>query len=109
MIFEFNNGRGLNQNPVVIRQGMDWGTDPENFQITTGYKRIRRINRALMETWFREISLVDIDTLPSEGGILFTTWHPGGMIDPMLMMASLPGSLTFAAKHTMFKIPIFSC
>lgn len=86
---------------------MDWGTDPEDFQITTGYKRIRRINRALMETWFREISLVDIDTLPTEGGILFTTWHPGGMIDPMLMMASLPGSLTFAAKHTMFKIPIF--
>ena len=29
------------------------------------------------------------------------------MIDPMLMMASMPGSLTFAAKHTMFKIPIF--
>ena len=60
-----------------------------------------------METWFREISLVDVDTLPSEGGILFSTWHPGGMIDPMLMMASMPGSLTFAAKHTMFKIPIF--
>ena len=59
-----------------------------------------------METWFREISLVDIDTLPSEGGILFTTWHPGGLIDPMLMMAALPGSLTFAAKHTLFKVPI---
>ena len=79
---------------------MEWGSDPENFQITTGYVRIRHINRALMETWFREISLVDIDTLPDEGGILFTTWHPGGLIDPMLMMASLPGNLTFAAKHT---------
>ncbi len=85
---------------------MDWGEDPENFPVTKGYKRIRRINRALMETWFREISLVDIDTLPDEGGILFTTWHPGGMIDPMLMMAALPGSLTFAAKHTLFKTPI---
>lgn len=85
---------------------MEWGSDPENFQITTGYVRIRHINRALMETWFREISLVDIDTLPDEGGILFTTWHPGGLIDPMLMMAALPGNLTFAAKHTLFKVPI---
>ena len=85
---------------------MEWSEDPEEFQITTGYVRIRHINRALMETWFREISLVDIDTLPDEGGILFTTWHPGGLIDPMLMMAALPGNLTFAAKHTLFKIPI---
>ena len=85
---------------------MDWGKDPENFPVTKGYKRIRRINRALMETWFREISLVDIDTLPDEGGVLFTTWHPGGMIDPMLMMTAIPGSLTFAAKHTLFKMPI---
>lgn len=85
---------------------MEWGSDPDNFQITTGYVRIRHINRALMETWFREISLVDIDTLPDEGGILFTTWHPGGLIDPMLMMAALPGNLTFAAKHTLFKVPI---
>jgi 1-acyl-sn-glycerol-3-phosphate acyltransferase len=85
---------------------MEWSDDPEEFQITTGYVRIRHINRALMETWFREISLVDIDTLPDEGGVLFTTWHPGGLIDPMLMMAALPGNLTFAAKHTLFKIPI---
>ena len=85
---------------------MDWAEDPENFPVSKGYKRIRRINRALMETWFREIALVDIDTLPDEGGILFTTWHPGGMIDPMLMMTAIPGSLTFAAKHTLFKMPI---
>ena len=76
---------------------MEWSDDPGEFQITTGYVRIRHINRALMETWFREISLVDIDTLPDEGGVLFTTWHPGGLIDPMLMMAALPGNLTFAA------------
>jgi 1-acyl-sn-glycerol-3-phosphate acyltransferase len=96
----------LNQNLNRFGEGMDWEKDPENFPVTKGYKRIRAINRALMETWFREISLVDIDTLPDEGGILFTTWHPGGMIDPMLMMTALPGSLTFAAKHTLFKVPI---
>jgi 1-acyl-sn-glycerol-3-phosphate acyltransferase len=85
---------------------MDWTPDPDDSQITKGYLRVRRFNRALMDTWFREIALVDIDTLPDKGGILFTTWHPGGLIDPMLMMAALPGNLTFAAKHTLFKTPI---
>lgn len=85
---------------------MDWAADPGNLQISPGYLRLRRLNRALMDTWFREISLVDIDTLPDAGGILFTAWHPGGLIDPMLMMAALPGNLTVAAKHTLFKVPI---
>ena len=85
---------------------MDWSTDSEKFSLTPGYKRIRKINRSLMETWFREISLVDIDTIPDEGGVIFTTWHPGGMIDPMLIMAAMPNKLTFAAKHTLFKVPI---
>ncbi|MEC7484062.1 MAG: 1-acyl-sn-glycerol-3-phosphate acyltransferase, partial [Candidatus Thermoplasmatota archaeon] len=61
-----------------------------------------------METWFREISTVDVDTLPEEGGIIYTAWHPGGLIDPMIMMAALPGGLTFAAKSTLFKIPVLS-
>jgi 1-acyl-sn-glycerol-3-phosphate acyltransferase len=85
---------------------MDWADDPQDLQIGRGYIRLRRLNRALMETWFREISLVDIDTLPDAGGILYTAWHPGGLIDPMLMMAGLPGNLTIAAKHTLFKVPV---
>ncbi|MDP6640797.1 MAG: 1-acyl-sn-glycerol-3-phosphate acyltransferase, partial [Candidatus Poseidoniaceae archaeon] len=85
---------------------MEWGNDGEDSDVNSGYARIRVVNRALMETWFREISLVDIDTLPDNGGILFTAWHPGGLIDPMLMMAALPNKLTFAAKHTLFKLPI---
>jgi len=85
---------------------MEWASDGDNSDVTPGYRRVRAVNRALMETWFREISLVDIDTLPDEGGIIFTAWHPGGLIDPMLMMASLPNKLTFAAKHTLFTVPI---
>ena len=77
---------------------MAWEKDPESLMPSKGYTRVRRVNRALMDTWFREISLVDLDTLPQEGGIVFTAWHPGGLIDPMLMMAALPGGLTFARK-----------
>jgi len=87
---------------------MPWEKDPLHLQPNKGYLRVRRVNRAILETWFREISTVDVDTLPEEGGIIYTAWHPGGLIDPMLMMAALPGGLTFAAKATLFKIPILS-
>ena len=87
---------------------MAWEKDPPHLQPSKGYLRVRRVNRAIMDTWFREISIVDIDTLPEEGGIIYTAWHPGGLIDPMLMMAALPGGLTFAAKSTLFNIPVLS-
>ena len=93
---------------VLKSAGMPWETDPPHLQPSKSYLRVRRVNRAIMETWFREISTVDVDTLPEEGGIIYTAWHPGGLIDPMLMMAALPGGLTFAAKSTLFKIPVLS-
>ena len=93
---------------VPTTLAMPWEADPPHLQPSKGYLRVRRVNRAIMETWFREISTVDVDTLPEEGGIIYTAWHPGGLIDPMLMMAALPGGLTFAAKSTLFKIPVLS-
>ena len=93
---------------VLPSTTMTWESDPSHLLPSKGYLRVRRVNRAIMETWFREISTVDVDTLPEEGGIIYTAWHPGGLIDPMLMMAALPGGLTFAAKSTLFKIPVLS-
>ena len=87
---------------------MAWEDDPPHLQPSSGYLRVRRVNRMIMDTWFREISVVDVDTLPEEGGIIYTAWHPGGLIDPMLMMAALPGGITFTAKSTLFKVPILS-
>ena len=100
--------RGWYQMSVLSSSTMPWERDPSHLQPSKAYLRVRRVNRAIMETWFREISTVDVDTLPDQGGIIYTAWHPGGLIDPMLMMAALPGGLTFAAKSTLFKIPILS-
>ena len=93
---------------VPTTSSMAWESDPPHLQPSKGYLRVRRVNRGIMETWFREISTVDVDTLPEDGGIIYTAWHPGGLIDPMLMMAALPGGLTFTAKSTLFKIPVLS-
>ena len=75
-------------------------------KLPLSYRLCRRFYRFLTNIWFREINIVDDENLPNEGGILYITWHPSGLIDPMLMMSVLPGQLTTVAKHTLFRIPV---
>ena len=83
------------------------GKASESLQkLPLSYRICRRFFRFLTNIWFREINIVDDENLPKEGGILYITWHPSGLIDPMLMMSTLPGRLTTVAKHTLFHIPI---
>ena len=44
-----------------------------------------------MSTWFREISVIDIENLPSDRGCIIVSWHPGGLFDNMLTRGLLPG------------------
>jgi len=88
---------------------MRWPKDPTGKghpKINRIYRLVRRISRALVSIWFREINIVDDENIPPEGGVIFISWHPSGLIDPMLMHASLPGKMSMIAKHTLFNIPI---
>ena len=70
------------------------------------YRILRKFNRSLMSTWFRELDIVDNENMPDDGGIMFVAWHPSGLIDPVLLHASLPGKLSILAKHTLFDMPL---
>ena len=48
-------------------------------------------SRVLMSTWFREISVIDRENLPSDRGAVIVSWHPGGLFDNMLTKGLLPG------------------
>lgn len=88
---------------------MRWPKDPTGSghpRINRIYRWMRRLSRSLMSVWFREINIVDDENIPPEGGVIFISWHPSGLIDPMLMHASLPGRLSMIAKHTLFKVPV---
>lgn len=88
---------------------MRWPKDPTGKghpRTNRIYRLLRRFSRSLVSIWFREINIVDDENIPPEGGIIFISWHPSGLIDPMLMHASLPGKLSMIAKHTLFKIPL---
>ena len=88
---------------------MRWPKDPSGSghpRINRIYRWVRRLSRSLMGVWFREINIVDDENIPPKGGVIFISWHPSGLIDPMLMHASLPGKLSMIAKHTLFKVPV---
>ena len=70
------------------------------------YRIMRIFSRSLISVWFRELDVVDNENIPQEGGIMYVAWHPSGLIDPLLLHASLPGRLSILAKHTLFKIPL---
>ena len=71
---------------------MSWLKDPEsqgNQKIGLTYRLLRRFNRSLMSVWFRELDIVDNENMQHEGGVIFVSCHPSGLIDPMLLPASL--------------------
>ena len=70
------------------------------------YRAVRWVAKEVSETWFREHGAIETDNIPETGGVLFAAWHPGSLIDPLLMISTLPGQITFIAKHTLFKVPI---
>ena len=70
------------------------------------YRAVRWMAKEISETWFREHGAIETDNIPEEGGVLFAAWHPGSLIDPLVMISTLPGQITFIAKHTLFKVPI---
>ncbi len=48
-------------------------------------------SRVLMSTWFREITVIDVENLPADRGAVIVSWHPGGLFDNMLTQGLLPG------------------
>ena len=71
-----------------------------------GYRAVRWLAKEVSETWFREHGAIETDRIPEGRGVLFAAWHPGSLIDPLVMISTLPGQITFIAKHTLFSVPI---
>ena len=69
------------------------------------YRLFRSFFRFLTNVWFREVDIVDDEHPKDDAGVLFVTWHPNGLVDPMLMTASLEGRLTTLVHHRLFAFP----
>ncbi|HBU48895.1 MAG TPA: hypothetical protein DEB46_11345 [Myxococcales bacterium] len=70
------------------------------------YAGIRRLVQILCSAFFREIEVIGEDNVPRSRGVLFIAWHPNGMLDPMLLVATAPRHPRFGARHGIFRWPL---
>ena len=66
----------------------------------------KKFNSSLMSVWFRKIEVIDNQNIPPKGGIIYISWHPSGMIDPLILHSSLPGNVSVATSHDLLKVPV---
>jgi glycerol-3-phosphate O-acyltransferase/dihydroxyacetone phosphate acyltransferase len=62
--------------------------------------------RLLVRGWFSRVEVTGIENIPADGGGVLVAWHPNGLIDPALILASFPKSVRFGARDTLFRVPL---
>lgn len=83
-----------------LRRGMSGSVSPRSA------RWVRRLARALLALFFRRVEVSGVENLPAEGGGLLIAWHPNGLIDPALLLATFPGTVVFGARHGLFAWPL---
>ena len=61
--------------------------------------------RLLIRVFFRSIEIQDGENLPDSGPVVLVANHTNGLVDGLLLMASLGRYPRFLGKSTLFKIP----
>jgi glycerol-3-phosphate O-acyltransferase/dihydroxyacetone phosphate acyltransferase len=73
-----------------LRRAADWG--------------MTRLARLLIRIFFRQVELQNADNLPT-GPVLLVANHTNGLVDGLLLMATLGRYPRFLGKSTLFRIP----
>jgi 1-acyl-sn-glycerol-3-phosphate acyltransferase len=69
---------------------------------------VLRLVRLLVGLFYRRIEVTGLDNVPREGPVLFVANHFNGLVDPMLVLKTLPRPVVFVAKSTLWRIPVLS-
>jgi 1-acyl-sn-glycerol-3-phosphate acyltransferase len=65
-----------------------------------------RFVRFLVHMFFRRVTVIGVEHVPSAGGGVLVAWHPNGLVDPALILATFPRQVVFGARHGLFKWPL---
>ncbi len=71
-----------------------------------GYRLVRRLVRLLVGLFYREVEVVGLGHLPATGPLVVAANHQNALVDPMLLLATLPRRLLPLAKAPLFRHPI---
>ncbi|CAN5164741.1 hypothetical protein BH11MYX1_BH11MYX1_13380 [soil metagenome] len=67
------------------------------------YRLLAWFLRMATRVFFRQIEIVGLEHVPSEGPVLFAGNHPNSLIDPILIITTCGRKVHFAAKDQLFK------
>ena len=73
-----------------------------------GPRLIRAFVRLLLATFYRRIDVAGLEHVPPYGPLIVAANHQNGLIDPMLLLATLPRPLRPLAKAGLFRHPIIA-
>lgn len=67
------------------------------------YRLLRAFLRLLTGVFYRQIEVVGLENVPTDGPVIFAGNHPNSLHDPMLIIARSDRAVAFAAKDTLFE------
>jgi len=76
--------------------------------IPFGYRVVRALARLLMKIFYRRIDVIGLEHVPARGPLIVVANHQNALVDPMLLLATLPRRLVPIAKAPLFHSPLFA-
>ncbi|HYB41337.1 MAG TPA: 1-acyl-sn-glycerol-3-phosphate acyltransferase, partial [Candidatus Methylomirabilis sp.] len=70
------------------------------------YRIVRFLARLLLGLFYRRIEVVGGEHIPHSGPLIIAANHHNALVDPMLVMAAIPRSLTILAAAPLFRNPV---
>src|SRR3989442_9617091 len=71
-----------------------------------GYRLVRGVIRLLLRLFYRRVELVGAERIPSRGPLIVAANHHNSIVDPMLIMGTVPRRITVLAKAGLFRHPL---
>jgi glycerol-3-phosphate O-acyltransferase/dihydroxyacetone phosphate acyltransferase len=71
-----------------------------------GYRLVRRLARLLLGVFYRQVDLLGAERIPAGGGLVLAANHQNALVDPALLLATVPRRLQALAKAPLFRYPL---
>jgi 1-acyl-sn-glycerol-3-phosphate acyltransferase len=71
----------------------------------TLFLTLRAWIQVLLRSFFHHIEVTGLENIPSDRGGILVSWHPNGLIDPGLILATFPHRVVFGARDGLFRWP----
>src|SRR5256886_17241222 len=71
-----------------------------------GYRLVRGFVRLLLWLFYRRVDVVGAERIPSRGPLIIVANHHNSLVDPMLIMGTLPRRITAVAKAPLLRHPL---